>query len=427
MKFLLVILAVMTWTVENKNTVSGAGEMPGSVQAIYANTYQKGDVRQGDTATLVLTNIGGRTIEEIVVYAKSNKTAGAGKFVVNGYNTAGGLTATEEKEGTFRDWTGAYDNSDYHPIRIISKAWKGIDRLEVILIGTTNSLHIERYEIKWVAPESHHVTLRCGNSIWKTIGETSGGEGIVLPDAEDNGLWEFVGWSETEFWEIHVMLMLYQPIHQPGTRFYPQEDCTLWAVYRHYIGHAISYESELEDGIYMYVNSESGEALTGIPVDGKMEAAGVNAYDNQQHYRFEFSEDKTTATITHVDTETPIGYGNDLKMKATASTWNVYHNGEETVFWTTIKGTDYALWLNIMDGNGENSHAGLLKVKSLASSPMRLQPTLVPMPEEIYTCHPEAQGIEITPDDADDLTGERVLMHVGPFDLILKNGKKYLK
>ena len=67
MKFLLVILAVMTWTVENKNTVSGAGEMPGSVQAIYANTYQKGDVRQGDTATLVLTNIGGRTIEEIVV------------------------------------------------------------------------------------------------------------------------------------------------------------------------------------------------------------------------------------------------------------------------------------------------------------------------------------------------------------------------
>ena len=67
MKLLLVLLAVMTWTVESKNAVSLSDDstVPYDIEVGYGCTYQKGDVRANDTATLVLSHLEGITINGI--------------------------------------------------------------------------------------------------------------------------------------------------------------------------------------------------------------------------------------------------------------------------------------------------------------------------------------------------------------------------
>ena len=196
----------------------------------------------------------------------------------------------------------------------------------------------------------------------------------------------------------------------------------MWAVYCQDNTPPMTYETELTSGVYMYVNSEAFIALTGVPTDGKMAIAGANPYNNQQHYRFQFIT-PTTATITHEMTNTPIGYTSDAKMSATASVWNVYHDGEETLFYAEIGGNTYVLWLNILDSH-EEFYAGLLKATPM-SSPMRLLSTLVPARLLVYTCHPEAQGFEEVQEfKSSNVQG--VLMHFGNYDLMIKDGQKYL-
>ena len=64
---LLVILSVMTWTVESKNTVrlTDGSTAPYDLEASYTNTYNKGQLRLGDEATLTLKNMGGVSVERV--------------------------------------------------------------------------------------------------------------------------------------------------------------------------------------------------------------------------------------------------------------------------------------------------------------------------------------------------------------------------
>ena len=415
MKLLLVLLAVMTWTVESKNTVSLSDDstVPYDIEVGYANTYNKGQVRANDTATLVLSHMEGITINGIEVFVKSNKSGGAGTFTVA---TNGQTVAT--KTGSFEEWFGAYDNTSYHALSFINRPINNVHMLTISLVGIANSLHIEKYVITYAPRPAYTVTLMNGNRVYQTLTEEAGMQGVMLPDGEEINGWEFAGWSETDFEDTPMPPTL----HYPNTKFYPEQDCSLWAVYCQDNTPPITFETELTSGVYMYVNSEAFIALTGVPTDGKMAIAGANPYNNQQHYRFQFIT-PTTATITHEMTNTPIGYTSDAKMSATASVWNVYHDGEETLFYAEIGGKTYVLWLNILDTNNE-FYAGLLKATPM-SSPMRLLSTLVPARLVVYSCHPEAQGIE----EVQEFNGSKVqevLMHFGNYDLMIKDGQKYL-
>ena len=416
MKLLLVLLAMMTWTVESKTSVSLTDDstVPYDIEVGYGCTYQKGDVRANDTAVLVLSHLDGITINAIEVYLKSNKSGGAGTFTVT---TNGQTLAT--KTGTFADWFGAYDNTDYHALSFINRPINSVHTLAISLVGIANSLHIEKYVITYAPRPAYTVTLMNGNRVYATMTEEAGFQGVVLPAGEEISGWEFAGWSETEFEDTPMPPTL----HYPNTKFYPEQDCSLWAVYCQDNTPPMTYETELTSGVYMYVNSEAHIALTGVPADGKMEISGVNPYNDQQHYRFQFLT-PTTATISHEMTNTPIGYTSDAKMSAKASVWNVYHDGEETLFYAEIGGKTYVLWLNNLDSRDE-LYAGLLKASPM-SSPMRLQSTLVPARLVVYSCHPEAQGMEEVQEFKSSKVQE-VLMHFGNYDLMIKDGQKYLR
>ena len=411
MKLLLILLSVMTWTVESKNAVSGDGEWPFDIDVLFENSYQKGDVRKGDEAVLLLANLGGMTVEAVEVYVKSNKTEGAGTFTVTGNGEQIAILS-----GTFKDWTGSYDNSDFHPIPLLSSPCDGIDELAISLVGTANSLHIEKYVIRYTQAPARTVTLMNGNEVHGTQTEPSGHQGVVLPSLSDRDQWQFIGWSETEFWTIHTM----PPYHEPGTKFYPHEDCTLWAVYTFKTADT-GFVTDMESGDYIYTNRNSNLVLTGIPDEnGRMAYANLDIDDADQVYHIELAG-PDTAFITHFATSTPIGWSG-TKMAAKASPWLVYHEGEETIFYTVINNKKHVLWLNVWDTKEQVFYAGLQPTNDIEGSPMALRLPRQGADEPAFTCHPECgMGTETIHED-----GQEHIVHFGIYELHIQNGHKRL-
>ena len=84
MNLLIILLSVMTWTVESKNSVALAegGTVPYDIEVSYANTYNKGQLRAGDVAALTLSNLGGITVERVSLAMHANAKGGAGAIVL---------------------------------------------------------------------------------------------------------------------------------------------------------------------------------------------------------------------------------------------------------------------------------------------------------------------------------------------------------
>ena len=242
-----------------------------------------------------------------------------------------------------------------------------------------------------------------------------------MPILDNMDHWGFLGWSEVEFGPTDE----WPTCLRGGTLYKPTADATLWAVYQYQeMTGEKPCTTELVSGVYRYVNRELHLALKGVPVDGRMASAPIDAYDDNQHYYVNFI-DETQATITHEPTGKPIGYSTiTAKMAETASIWKVYHDGEETLFYATIQGKNYILWLNIYDATERITYAGLLEANPM-TSPMGLQDTF--MPEELFilTCHPEwALGVDEVTDKAEGHS-ERVVQ-IGIYELHIKNGKKQI-
>lgn len=417
MKLLCIILAVMSWVVESKNSVSSQGTPPESCSAHYSCSYQKGTVRANDVATLQLTSLGGITIEGVEVYMRSNKSAGAGVLTLK----VNDETITT-KSGTFKDWTGDYDNESFHAISLLSTAVAGAQELEIQLEGTENSLYIEKYVITYTPVAPRTVTLFYGAREWGQLTEAQGGAGVVLPLVSDTANWYFAGWSDADFGSSTSKS---HTLYAAGERFYPSADCSLWAVFAWQPLKEEGYLIDLQSGTYLYVNSTSNQALSGIPAEGKMAAADVDNKNLNLHYYVDFT-DAQTAYITHEATGTPIGYSG-TEMAATASAWKVYHEGDQTLFYMTYENKTYVLWLNIQDKTGSTFYAGLLSATP-GTSPMHLQ-YVQTTGENTFTCHPEwAQGIDRTAEDQSGVQDKaRFLMHLGQYDLLLINGQKMIR
>ena len=402
----------MTWTIQSKNSVTGNGEWPYDIGVDYSCSYQKGTVRAGDEAVLKLSNLGEMTVESVVVFVSSNKASGAGNFTVS----AGDQSVAEKQVS----YTALNPESALTEVTLLSQNVDGVDSLTISLVGTENSLHLDRYVITYSAAPARTVTLMNGTDLYTTITEEHGYEGIMLPSLNDSGYWHFVGWSESAFW----MLQIQPDIFPAGKKYFPKQDITLWAVYE-YQPEPHVYISELESGEYLYVNIEMNTALFGIPDEetGRMFYATINQKDENQYYTIDFTSSKDTAYITHSSTNTPIGYSNQAKMKATASPWLVYHNGEETIFYTVIKNKTYILWLNVLDSTPKGgTYAGLFNAEPM-NSPMRLLKPLYSS-EETWTCHPESK---LPVDNVQTDPQTEYTMPFGPFRLVIRNGQKYIQ
>ena len=415
MKLILILLSLMTFTVVDKNSVTADGQWPYSMEATYSCSYQKGTVRKDDVAALTVTGLGGMTVEKIDVYVRSNKTGGAGTFAVS---VNGQTVAT--KSGTFKDWTGAYDNSTFHAISVLNQTCSEVESLSVTLTGTTNSLYIEKYVISYGSRPAHSVTLMYGDEVFATLQEETGGEGVLVPMGPEIEGWWCVGWSKTGCEKpIDVANLV-----KSNKTFYPSEDCTLWAIYTYIADDEMVYETNLQSGDYLYVNTYSMLALTGVPSEGRMTAAAVDRYNPSQVYTFAF-QGTDTAYITHTKTGTPIGY-EGTQMMAKKSPWLVFQKEDQVLFYTIVNDKKYVLWHTIEDLTKHTYYAGLIQVSKLEGGPISLCP-VGEVKEPIYSCYPELEmGL-------DEVKGERTkeqgkwVFPFGSYNLIIQDGNKRLE
>ena len=399
----------MTWTVESNSSVVGDGA-PESVVATYSNSYQRGQVRAGDEALLTLSELGGMTIEKAELFLRSNKSSGAGEITVT---VDGNLVSTIS--GTFKDWTGAYDNTDYHAVQVLFEQYMDVHTMEIKLVGTTNSLYIEKYVLTYSAAPVYNVTLMHGNDVHAVQTEEMGGAGVVLPVLADSPEWQFIGWSEREFWAIHEL----PEVLAGGQRYYPKTDITLWSVWKTKDAQDQAYVADLQSGVYLYANRETGMALSGIPQNGKMDANRINIDNENLFYYIDFLS-PDTATILHVPTQTYIGYSG-TKVAANNKPWLVSHEGDHTVFYIRNKEKNYALWLNVWDSEAQTAYAGLQLVSDL-SSPMGLLPARTQSDEPTYTCHPEHDlAVDVVKSDK-----KEVVIPFGTYEIHIIDGKKYI-
>lgn len=413
MNMLLVLLSIMTFTVETKNTVSvdGDGVLPYNMEVAYDCSYQKGQVRAGDVATLTLGELGGIVVEKIEVSVRSNKEAGAGTFTVQ----ANGKKVST-KSGSLKTWVGKYDNVNYHPISLLTSSVPNVQTLTVQLTGTVNSLHIEKYVITYGPAPSHTVTLMNGAEVYSTIKEEAGGQGILLPSLPSLEHWQFVGWTKTKYeQEVAELSTLYPS----GTKFYPGEDMTLWAVYEYQTAPHV-YQTELVSGEYLYVNTYDQKAMSGVPENGKMESEVVNIENPNQWYTVTFNTTGDSATIAYTASGVYIGFSG-TKLQIRQSKWAVFHEGEKTAFYTTINGKTYMLYPGYDNGDGE--YTALVLVSNINETPTALRSTTPVTVETRYSCFPgRLEPIENTAAETHE-----TIVPFGIYELHIQNGHKRLK
>lgn len=414
MNLLLVLLSVMTFTVESWNSVSvdGDGVLPYNMEVAYDCSFQKGQVRAGDVATLTLGELGGIVVEQIEVYTRSNKEAGAGTFTVQ----VNGETVST-KSGTLQNWVGKFDNVNYHPISLLSSSVSNVQTLTIQLTGTVNSLHIEKYVITYGTAPAHTVTLMKGDELYGTIKEEEGGQGIILPSLSSPDHWQFRGWTKTKYeQEVAEVSTLYPS----GTKFYPTEDMTLWAVYE-YQSEPHLYETDLVSGNYIYVNTYDQRAMAGTPYsNGTMDVDLADIEDTNQWYTIVFNTSGDSATIDYSATNTPVGFSG-TKLVAKQSKWVVFHEGDKTAFYTKISGKTYMLYPGKDEGNGE--YTGLAQVSDISQALTALRSVTPETEETRYTCFPgRMEDIENTAAETNE-----VVVPFGIYELHIQNGHKHLK
>ncbi len=419
MNILAAILAlVMTWTVESKNSVAPSGDIPPGITAEYKCSFRKGDVRQGDTATLVLSHPGGLTITRIELFLKSNVSSGSGDIAV----LADGQEISA-LSGSFSEWIGAYDNSAYHPLVLFSDASLACHQLTIRVLGTANSLHLSHFTISYQPAQSHMVTLKTGYETVGVLTEPYAGAGVVLPSLPDLESRYLVGWSSVEFWSSSSVTWI--PVSHT---FYPHEDMVLWSVWR-YADTPDAYVSEPVSGEYIYLNRQSSMAMSGVPSDGLLDCAPLGSDEEQQTYEIVFLS-PDSATIRHTASGAYIG-ASGSKLTTRKTCWHVRHEGEETLFYTLVNGIPYALFAGLIDASDPDdmfSYTGLVRMGD-TPSPMVLRRTsadLVP----VYTCHPEVgQGISapISDTDPDSASFRGYIIPFGNYHLLIRQGRKSLR
>lgn len=413
MNLLLVLLSIMTFTVENKNTVSVDGDdvLPYNMEVEYDCSYQKGQVRAGDVATLTLGELGGIVVEKIEVSVRSNKEAGAGTFTV----LANGKKVST-KSGTLMNWIGKYDNVNYHAISLLTSSVPNVQNLTIQLTGTTSSLFIEKYVITYGPAPSHTVTLMNGDEVFTTIKEEASGQGILLPTLASLEHWQFRGWTKTKYEQDVADVSTLYP---SGTKYYPTSDMTLWAVYE-YQAEPHVYETELVSGEYLYINTYDQRAMAGTPYNGKMDVALADIENPNQLYTVTFNTQRDSATIAYTATNIHIGFSG-TKLAVKQSKWTVFHEGEKTAFYTTISGKTYMLYPGYDSGNGE--YTGLIQVSDITQAPTALRSTTPVTVETRYSCFPE----RLEPIENTEAETHEVVVPFGIYELHIQNGHKRLK
>ena len=305
---LAILLSIVTFTISSKSLVVESGDVPAGTTAAYNCTYQKGTLTAGNSATLTLTGWQNVDISKVVLYMKSNKTSGAGSLTMKADDVLVWSIANTGFNSS--KWAYGY-KTEYVPVTHTFSTPISGKVLSLEVKSTENSLYISHYEIEYTrrTPVAHTITCETGIDTihFPPITESAAGEGVLLPQitwqAED---WYFLGWTTSPVIEETKCTAFVSS----GTRFFPKEDMTLYALYTNQLNHRWTAASELRSGRYLitspgYKSIFQGDAVSGyIPLTaGHVTSAtvmGEPAYvytmadwEADQVYYLEFSEDST--------------------------------------------------------------------------------------------------------------------------------------
>ncbi len=422
MKLLLILLSIVTFTVKDKRSVDMTGTWPYDIGVSYYNTGNKGSVTDKDTATLRLSGLENVQIESVQIYMRSNLSAGAGVITI----TADGeqiYTAS----GTYKDWFGSYDKTTSHPIGWTGKKQLDDGTMVIEVAGTTNSLHIEKYEITWSQPVAvaHQVTLMT-EGMAQVLTESAPESGVVLPERPNrNGLC-FVGWAQEE-----VDKTANQPfLLEAGTLYQPKKDITFWAVWSNVQEPTWEKHPTPESGYYMM-------ELFGLTLAGTVSSSGTvpmvdyseMVYADELYY-IDFNTADATCTIRNYDAVDNTGYigFNDTRtaLRDVESAWQ-YRILPDSTWLFIAKEEGNKVWM-LFQKDIYHNEAWLSDYinASEATNAWKLYKLPDPDAPRYWSSHPSVDAVEITSEGMKELRGERIIPF-GIYDLIIKDGKKYLR
>ena len=203
--------------------------------------------------------------------------------------------------------------------------------------------------------------------------------------------------------------------------YLPKSNETLWAVYESRPKIELTEATDLQTGVYIYADTQTNKVLSGGISGGVAGVAEMNINRTDQWYEVQFLPDGT-ATIQLMYTYEQIGFSG-TELASESSYWKVYHEGTKTAFYTEVKGKTYMLFPGYMQYNTNEYCTALVKVDDLSKTKTALFDVSPMMEEPLYTCYPnKEQAVETV-----QSPHQPYVLHFGPYELIIENGKKSLK
>ena len=366
----------VTYTVASTTSVTTSGTAPTGSSATFKNTYTSTaqQMTAGKSQTLTLSGYNGIPVTKITLSMKSNSDKGAGKL---SYSTDGGSTftylvgsATGGVNFNDTQWYGSW-STNYVDVEKTVDITGTTSALVIKIEATVNSLYCQSYTLTYgsATPATPHtVTFDKGTGTCDTesLTETAGGAGVTLPAATHAiAGWSLHGWSTAS---VAATTAAPETVGTAGDTYYPEEDITLYAVYKKTSGSAAITASLTTDEIaaaktkhsyggnyvnnivieseggnwggYAIVNSNnlqinknnSGYHLASPEYNGTVKSVHIYTTSNSPSNRtFYICSDNSTKTPTSGDlgkaTSTQQGEDVEITLTDEASKFYIYSSG----------------------------------------------------------------------------------------------------
>lgn len=448
---LLFSILTATYTLSSNNTVVPEGDVPAYSTATFArssSTGKKGQMTEGNTTELQLTGWDGCTIRKVVLEMHSNSKTGAGALEMKVGKEV--LWEIEDQSFAEKDWAGDYSTDWVNVNKEFQTKVGDYENVNIRITASENSLYINSYRIEYEPAEAkcHSVRFYTGlDTPPQTMVQSEIGAPIILPEWRDTAEWYFVGWSEKEV----VDGVEKASWRQPGDKYVPHINTTLWAVYSNV--DEVAAVTEYVSGQYVLsmwnqmteYYSSSGMAMTDNVVDNEITLCNMNMYRNQAGryclasaieenmiYQLDFLENGKLG-LTHVQSGKRIGYGNDNRLiNGEEELWD-YKVLEDSslLLYFTNKQTSCTYVLSCAVSNSvDNKRPVLLTQKINVDKWTKDAFWLFPVVYPRYTSCPFGKVIEEEDkqqENFQDVINEGVfVMNIANYCLYVKDKKKYL-
>jgi len=443
-------LLIALYSISGKQAVpEPESGVPAGSACVYEQTGNKsGQMTAGNTIDMTFTGYDGVTLQGVTLTMKSNTSSGAGKLQMKvGENT---VWEIDNKAFNTSSWAGAYSTEWVE----ISHALNGKfvsegANITLHLSASVNSLYLQSVAIEYTAatiePELYTVSFNTHTAAKiAPLTETEAGGGVILPSvACSDDKWSFFGWWEYALSDTEAAPSVYKV----GSRYVPTSDCTLHAV----------YQSQGEQYPWLPAESlESGDYLITLCVPsshtlyqayGKVENNGMlkakqhhyddeitepislpTVYDNDEVYTLNMLTD-STLSIRHKATGSKVALGSGGKFVTTATKDSIWHitPGTEVggmpsdTLSADYGGQKYTISLFVETSSTSIYFRPVQNTQKFGLIMYALKDLHVV--NVMYTSYPLRDALS----EAIANPTLSYKTNIGPYTLIIQNGKKYLQ